>query len=404
MNRLLFFFLLVALPIVGADDTVKTVTNGQTPAPGGKNLVLIEDLRFGADEEDEEFLWALDTTVVDADDRGHIFVGDPKDSRLLEFDANGAFVRRVIGQGEGPGETRALGSFQFLKDGRLVVLDGRPGILPRIHYFDKDLKFVEVKNPIGFSNIPISANFSPLGDRFAATYMSFNMEASAMDTMTGVMDTNYKVLKKFSTHSQTTNFQQFADPAVLNKFITEILQNAFAGVGVMAFDQQGMLYSAISSDYEITKWDKDLQKKTLIIKRDYKPVLNPPEDIRVVTERLSELFRQAPGLESVINDAFVEKVIEKADLPVVKNPVNGLICLPDGHLLVVHVVHEKTMVQVGDVFSPEGKFLGQITTKGASLMTSAGAPRMVFKKDFAYTVETDMEENNRVVRYKYAFK
>jgi len=404
LNKFLRVFLILALPVLAADDLVKTVSNDHVPVQGGKSLVLTPDLRFGADEAGDEYLWAHDC-VVDADQRGHMFVADPEDSRLLEFDANGTFVRQVVRLGEGPGEARALRSAQFLNDGRLVVFDGRPGVRTRLHFFDDKLAFIETKRPDGYGTLPVSAIFSPTGERFAATYKAMHLEEGSLETMTGVLDADFRVLKEFTRVSQPANFQQFGDPPLLTRFIADLLKNTYAaGMGIMAFDGQGTLFSALSTKYEISKWDKNLDRKVLIIKCDYKPVRNPPEDMTEMVETLCEPFRQVPSLDAVMTKAFIQKVIEMADLPPIKSPVNGLICLPDGHLLVVHVVHHRSLVQVGDLFSPEGTFLGQVTMTGSSLMTPGGIPRMVFKKDQAYTVETDDKGNNRVVRYRYAIK
>ncbi|MDJ0836170.1 MAG: 6-bladed beta-propeller [Acidobacteriota bacterium] len=393
--------LLLAASIFLRAADVPTVKNGKVPIGKTVTLVLTEDLRFGSDEEEDHYLWASDVTDLEVDSKGHIYVADPNESVLYEFDPAGKFVRVVIPKGQGPGETAALAGFQFLADGSAVAFEGRPGVMPKFHYFDKNLKFVKQFSGINMGRMVFNPVLNPQGTRMFGFYMKFDIERSKMVSYTGLLDDQWAPLKEFSAAEQTANFAQFNDPKVLSDFLGEILSNIIAGAGVGIFDSEGRMYSALSNIYEVTRWSPDLSEKELIIKRDYKPIPREPEEIRAIADRASEGFRRAPGLGDMVNDAFIERVIEKADLPLTKTPIYGLLLMPDGHLLVVHDVHQVTGKQLVDIFNKEGRYVGQAKGNDWCFVNSNGDNSMVFRGDFAYTLETDEEGDNRVVRYRY---
>ena len=387
----------IVLGPLAADEIV----NGQKPSGKPITLTFTEDLRFGADEDDDHYLWALNTTGLAVDKQGHMYVADTKESQILEFDAEGKFLRVLMPKGPGPGEVARLASFQILPDGRGIALESGPGTLPKFHFLDENLKFVEAKSPQGFGVFPISAVFAPDLSHFGSTFLSFDLNNGKMVTKTGVLNMEFQTVKEFSSQSQDVDFQNFANPEILSQFIIDLLRNAFRGVGVTAFDLKGNMYSAISTNYEITKWDPTLEKSLKVIKRDCKVLPNTQPNIDAIVERVLESFRLAPGLEQLITPAFVEKVKQKAELPPTKNPVNGFVLMEDGAFLVVHDVNAATNEQTADIFNPDGKYVGQVSMPNAVFLGPAGNPRMIFKNGFAYTVQTDENDENRVIRYRY---
>jgi hypothetical protein len=378
-------------------------SNGETPKGEAKTLRFTEDLRFGADEEEDHYQWVMGATDIAVDNKGNIYVADVRESRLLVFDAEGRFQRVAVPKGQGPGEMVSLASFQVLADGRGVAYEGRPGILPKLHFFAPDMSFQHQKAPGGFSKILIYADFSPDGSMMGTQYLAMSMEDGNMFARTALMDLDFNPLREFSAHEQTMDFQRFNEPGVLRDFIATLLKNALAGVGVFAFGEDGSIYTALSSEYEITRWNKELEKQH-IFEKTYKPVAYRDEEIAAITDRVCEAFRGVPQWAEMINDAFVKRVIEIADITVPKNPVNGMIAMPDGHLLVVHLTDEISGEQTADIFDQSGYLIGQVTMGDWAFLSPLGQVSMVFKNGFAYTLEIDEDEFVRAVRYRYGLE
>ena len=373
--------------------------------PKGKVITIefTEDLRFGADEEDDNFLWADPSSVVDTNSKGHFFLADIRERRVLEFDSAGGFVRVVADKGQGPGELQALADLSVLKDGRLIALNAGPGVLPKLLFFDNTGKFEKDLAPQGFSKIVVSSEFAPDGKYFGAIYLGFNMESGVMTFKTGVMDLNFEVLHQFSEKPQKFDMNAFSTPQGITKFISDLLTNAYKGTGMMTFDKDGYGYSAVSNEYKITKWSPDLKSKVMIIKRKHKPIANTPERIEAVAENSLDAMRQGPG-GNMITDEMVQQVIKRTELPIVVNPVNGIITMEDGKILIVHDANEATGVQQADIYSKKGDFIGQVTMDNWAFANRSGQTSMIFKNGFAYCLETDEEDENRIVRYKYQIK
>ncbi len=70
----------------------------------GAQLILTEEIRFGAVEDDDSYQWpSLQTKILPAPN-GQMFIFDHEGSRVLLFDKDGKFVKQVARGGEGPGE------------------------------------------------------------------------------------------------------------------------------------------------------------------------------------------------------------------------------------------------------------------------------------------------------------
>lgn len=389
-------FLLAISFASGAEE----IKNGRTPKGKAQTMTFTEDLRFGSDEGSDNYLWALQTTDLAVDAKGHIYVADPKENRIMEFDDKGIFVREVAKKGQGPGELSALNSFQILSDGSAVILEIQPMAMPKVQFLNKELVYDRTLNP-SFSKFPTGGVFSPDGTRFAGYYAGVDMGANKLVTYSGIMDEKLEVIKEFSHNEQTVNFQQMGDPTVLANFIGDLINNAFKGVGVFAYGGDNHLYSAISTHYEITRWNADMSAPETVISRDYKPYPNSKEEILAMADNLTQNFRQNPFMRDIVTDDFIERVINRLDLPPAKQPVNALFTTPEGNLLVLHNTRLATGDQICDIFDKEGKYIGQVEMDHWAFAGFSPTPRMIFKNGFAYTLETDEEGENQVVRYRY---
>jgi len=399
--RRLFQCLLLILS-VSVFATEKVVENDINPKGKALTIEFKEDLRFGTDEEDDNYLWADPSTAIEVNSMGHIFIADTREKRVLEFNPTGEFVRVIASPGQGPGELQGLADISILEDDSIVVLNAGIGVMSKFLFFDKNGKYVRDVAPLGFSTFISTSEFSPDGSLFGGIFVGFDMESGVMQFKAGTLNLKFETIQLLSEHPQSFNPADFQSQAGIVKFFSSILTNAYKGTGMVMFDKAGHGYSAVSNSYEITKWDPSFQKKLMIIKKKYKPIPNTDERKRAIANRTIDGMRQnAPAM---VNDSMVDQLIEKTELPLVTNPVNGIITIGNEHILVIHDANEATGVQKADIFDKDGVFLGNVTMDHWAFLNPDSKPSMVFKNGFAYCLETDKNDENRLVRYKYSFK
>jgi hypothetical protein len=398
---LLGFTLLLPLTLFGQT----TVENGINPHGKAKTLLLKEDLRFGADEEEEEYLWTMSSVKIVPDKRGHMFIPDQKEGRILEFDPSGKYVATVVRQGNGPGELQGIIALDLLADGRWIALDGPAMGMPKIKYFKPDFTYMDETLPAGFGLVPFNTDFSPDGALISAAYANFDASSGKLYIKNGILSKDLAVVKEiYSAEQKLPNMGNLADND-WSKLIAERLKLFYKGIGYAVFDEQGNVYTALGSRYEITKWTPDMTTTQLVITREDKPIRNTPEHLRGYVDFLVESMSLAPAFQSMITKQTMDRALELSDPPITKQPIFGLIPMEDGKLLVIHDFDMGTRMGKGDIFDTSGKFIGQITVPDYGLMShdlGQFRPRMVFRNGFAYTIVTDELGDNRAVRYTYS--
>jgi 6-bladed beta-propeller protein len=125
-----FVTTLVALPLA-AQDTV--VVRADNPPVWGSNVRVVRDLRIGAVEGADEYLFGRITSLAVRAD-GAIYVLDGQARSVREYDAAGRFVRAYGRQGSGPGELNGPEAIAVTRDGKLLVRDRANA---RIAVFDR---------------------------------------------------------------------------------------------------------------------------------------------------------------------------------------------------------------------------------------------------------------------------
>jgi len=382
---------------------VDEVNNGRRPKDSAQTLHFTIDLSFGADEAEDTYLWPHPGTTVGADAAGNFYVADPAGGRVLAFDPQGKFLRTVAAKGEGPGEFQNLFNFTLLTDGGGIGFEAQQGAA-KFKYFDKDFLYKDEKSVSGKGIFLISATLSPKDNGFGGIYVQLDQASQSMKFKTGIFDMESNSLKELSSADRPApEPARFSDPDYLAHFLGGNLKVFFNETGYYNYDQQGTLYTAVSSRYEITKWNADLSQPLMVVKRDYKPIANPPEQIEAMSQSFIDMMRGSP-MASIMTDTTIRKAMEYAEPPPTKNPIFGIIPMEKGMFLVVHDVDLVKGVNRADIFTAQGEFLGSAMLSGhAFVYFLAGGffPRMVFKNGFAYSVTCDDMGDNRVVRYKY---
>ncbi len=105
-------------------EGIKYLISPDYPRDGREVCTFEEELSIGVEEGDEHYQLyrPQDIKVTDA---GDIYVIDWREDHLRVYDRDGKYLRTVAQKGRGPGEFETPASFDFLSDGRVVILDGR---------------------------------------------------------------------------------------------------------------------------------------------------------------------------------------------------------------------------------------------------------------------------------------
>jgi len=397
--------LLLSGPCAFAQETME---NGLVPAGPTKTLVFETDLRFGADEEEDIYLWSDYLTQVLPRKDGSMIVIDNKNTRVLLFDANGKCEGVKVHEGQGPDELTGILSADLLEDGRLILLDGITGSRVKIKTFDEDFA---LQNIVGSSPKYFfqTIQASPDGSRFGSSYFGYRQNEKG-DRMLRVNVGIFAIesvqeTKEISvTERISPDFSMAQDPAFWEALLADELKIRFSGVGLVAFDAMGRLFSAVSDTYRITRWSEDLTEERLVIKREYKPIPASETHIDGLVDTFTEIYTANPIIQKIVNKQLIARAVEKAELPPAKQPLYGLITMPDGMLLAIHDVDYTTRTNLADLYDKSGRFIGQVEIEDYGFIGPERVPKMVFANGLAYTVQMDELGDNRVVRYRYSLE
>lgn len=367
---------------------------------------LSEDLRFGGDNDDPNFVWPDTRVSLAVDQQGNIYVADVSESRVLKFDANGAFVKTIVHKGQGPGELEALIGFQVLQDGsaRAYQYKGRMGTL---NMYDKDFQFKKSISGKELAVTPLTLRLSPTGNWSVAEYNERDSATRAIITHVGLMDQDFGLKDSFSsTAMPTPSRERMNDRTFWVEFFAAISQLYFAERTLFAFDNQGRVYQAESNEYLVTRWNAAFDKKEATYKRKYDKRPWTQDDLDKLAADISQQYTEGypPSLKPFLTQDIVREGLDQAGAPAGRNPLEGLIVTDDGKLLVILDEDLPNQTQAADVFDRDGSYLGRLDAPNQGLIGGSNQPRMVFAGGHAYTIETVDEDINQVVRYKVNWK
>lgn len=375
------------------------VQNPLIPAGKAKNIVFIEDLRFGGEDESEEdhYLWTGVTPTVAAAPNGHIFVADTGSNRIMEYDKQGKYVGQLGQEGEGPGEYRRVFAFSVLADGNAIGIDQRGNGLALVHY-DTSMKFSKESEPV--LNLVRLMTLSADGRHAFAEFMALGDANVGINR--GWVNRQTKQTEVIThTELERQDPSQFDKPSYHRDRIAQIMALECTSRGIAGFGRNGEVYSANSNRYTITAW-KD-GKKVRLIRKLAKPQAINDQEMEAIYDDFHGRFQAMLGdLRDMITRKLIKEAYAKAGLTEFKDPLIGLIVMPDGHLLAVQHP-DFSGKQTADIFDTSGKLIGQTSLPGRGFFDNEWQQRLVFRGDYAYTLETQ-EGEHEVVRYRYKFQ
>ena len=400
INRSILLLLVSLSTVAFARETIE---NNHAPAGKAQTIHFEKLFGFGADDDEDHFLWAGESSMVRFGHKDHIFVSDADGKRVLEFDDKGAFVKVFGPSGAGPGEYRGAPAFFPLKKGGAVGFDMVPNTFPRVNLYDNTLTYKDSQNFSG-GHIPVAVfGFSPDGSLFACFAIKLDPQSGKMKFISCLMDMNFEIIKQFhATDRNLPDRQRLTDPAFWEDYLAVNYKELSRGTAHFGFDAAGNIYTALSDKYEITKWSPDLKTKLMVINKKFKPLPMNNADIDGIVESATAQIRKSPVLGQIVTEAVVRRAVEKAELPPVKNPIYGLVVTDDGHLLVMRDLGLADGVQFAELFSPHGKYLGEVRMKDRGLYDlTSNRPRISFSGDKAVTTHIDEDGEIRVVAYRW---
>ncbi len=372
---------------------VPRVENKTQPEGDPRHILLVEDLRIGPETHEEVGFWPGFSVKVAVNSAGLMCVADDRENRIVVFNPDGSFNRILGGFGQGPGEFQHLRRVQFLADGRLVAFEAQGYFA--MTFFDKNLNYLKKVTP-RTTYLPHHYEFSPAGDLAWADTVRYTDRHTERGTL--ILEANGNIRQTIQTH-QVINFrqEQMMDPDFWAEYIGDMLKKQAQGLGGFgAFAPDGTLYTAVGQRYEITHWHVDGKSKIRTITRDFKPNRLTEAEIEAVIRPIRQSIKAQvpPDVAAVVTPRVVKKAIEHAAFLPGRMPINGLKVMEDGRLLVITDYNRLTRLSTADLFDTDGRFCGSFQHPNAGLQT------IVFKNGYAYTIETDEDDENTLVRYR----
>lgn len=395
------FVMLIAISTTMASD----VNNEIQPKGKAMTLAFEEELRIDPTNAEDDIIWTGARSIVQVNEKGHMFVLDHGGKRILEFDPKGNFVRQISGPGEGPGEVDRPANFNILANNTAILTENK-GFFPVFNYFDKDMKFVERKAIKDKGMVLNSAQFSSTGNHIAAFGMT--LDQAAVATVGGVFLTkDLDVVTRFPSSKIAMPIpQRISEAGFWENFLADWFRLAPTQQALLVFSPNGKAFSAMNGKYEITRYD-DAMKKELVFSKVHKPIVYTDEEREALVENIHDeiLSTMTPQMQQFVTESRVRKAVELAEFPPAKPPLHGLVPMDNGGLLAISDYSVVSRRSKGDIFDEKGNYLGSLTLPPVSVNVFAAyfgvGPRMIFQNGKAYIIEEDENEEMNLVRYSY---
>ena len=370
----------------------------------GDVLVLQPELSIGGNPDNDEYFWSGLHLSLSVDSRGHCFVSDPEQNRVLEYNGAGRMVGRLGGAGTGPGEWGQLLSFHKLANDRGLSIDYQGGQV-RLQYYDARGEFVKLVRPEGPSPLPMWVLPAPDGKLLVTHTRRFDSKAGQIHHAWVLCDPRFQTQHQLAAYSGS---MASADPELLlsregaAQVLVALLGQYAAPRGLACFDSKGVLYTAVSDSYRITQWTADRKQPQRVISRKLKAQPLSHAARATITSYLAEQHQE--GLPASYRNRFSTKMLDEAwqlaGLSATGPILLGLVAMEDGGLLAIRELDLQSGMGRADLFSPQGRFLGQMRLGNFALLSPGFQPRLVFRAGKAYGLETNPRGDNLLVRYR----
>lgn len=382
---------------IGETVVVRTVAG----SVWGEDAVLVPEVSIGALDGPEELLLGSVRSLAVGQD-GEIYVMDAQVPALRVYAADGAYLRTLGGEGEGPGEyKRPDGGLAVLSDGRIVLRDPSNA---RFNVYSAEGESLDTWIVRG--NFNTSRRLYRDRHDNLWTLVLVDPEASVFDWVKGlarygpdgvVGDT--LVEPDYEYEAPTISGRREGSSSVRSV--------PFSPTESWTMSPLGYLVGGVSTDYSFTLYRSpdEGQGPPLRIERRAEPVPVHPDEGRQARERATQAMRsQYPGWKW-----------NGPDVPDHKPPFEDLHVGLDGRIWVEvaqpgfevenpdHDPREEGSFPTEwkepvafDVFEPDGRYLGRVRAP-SDFRTS---PDPIFGTDRVWAVTRDDLDVQRVVRFR----
>jgi hypothetical protein len=367
----------LAVPVAGATaatwkgsattrDGVLHVTNPAAPMESALELQPEQLWEIGGESDAEgEFFGVISHIVFDK--TGNLYLLDRQLNEVKVFTRDGAYVRTIGREGEGPGEFRRPGTMFFLPNGELAVVQSFPGKLVAL-------------TPDGApgSDFPLQSaeegGFRALMDaRFRGGSLVF-------------LGGNFKMGEGKVTRS-TALAHVGLDGQEVARFFEESTTN---NVGNMIIREKegfripwdvlpdGRIIASRTFDYEFSIWNPDGSVDRMVT-REYKSLQRNKEEMAEAEKRL------AGGIVIRGRGGRVKPTIEVENR---ERDIEDLVVTEGGHIWVLSSRGSKKAPEgvcaVYDVYDAEGHFLQEVSLK---IDADLEEDRLIFSGDRLFVIK-----------------
>jgi len=334
--------------IIEEENGVIVVKNPKEPIYGEDVFFIEEELSFGDDEVDEDYMFS-DVSHITVDNDGRIYVLDRRESHVKLFDQDGKYVRTIGRKGQGPGELINPIFVYFPKNELLVTQFGR------LSFFSPEGEFLRVV--IMKKDSPSRTRCDSRGN-IIGTSSVFDPE------------TPYYALKKYDSEiepiKELVRIKIQRRPGVINLFSPNIY---------MTVDDEDNIIFGYSKDYELQIFNPegDLTKKII---KEYDPV-------EITEEEKEEATQGAPPQLkfefSKYHPAFLRFVHDEIGRLYVQSYEKG-----EGNNVYYH-----------DVFDRDGRYIAKVQLRQYPV---------IFRNGKLYSLEENEDGYQVIKRYKVTWK
>lgn len=337
--------LLAAMAAIAA--AAPATINLPAVAPRQRSVDLKEAWRLGGDDDEGVLLGVVTAATIGPD--GSIYLVDRQLSQVLVIGPDGALVRTLGRQGDGPGELRGPHSLFLMPDGTLAVIQGFPS---RVTLLKPDgTPGGEIK--VGGEAVEGGFNFMRelrigggklVGVRGRGTFNQETGKSTQVTTMS-VMDlTGRDLVKLFERSRETDMARRVFDEAA-----------EFSELNTWAVSKDGVIYSAPEREawaINVRGLDGEIVKT---LRRPFTPRKRTAADKTSLTD----------GMIVIINGKRqpIESKALDTDPAIVRMNVAA-----DGRLLVTTSQQDRKQLPDGavaryDVVAPDGSFSEELTLR-----------------------------------------
>lgn len=330
------------------ENGITIVKNPKEPIYGEDVFIIDEELSFGDDEEDEDYMFS-DVSHITVDNDGRIYVLDRRESHVKLFDQDGKYVRTIGRKGQGPGELNNPIFVYFPRNELLVTQFGR------LSFFSPEGEFLRVV---------LMKKDSPSRAR-CDSRRNIIGTSSVFDP-----ETPYYALKKYNSEiepiKELARVKIQRKPGVINPFSPNIY---------MSVDDEDNIIFGYSKDYELQIFNPegDLTKKII---REYDPV-------GITEEEKEEATQEAPPQIkfefSKYHPAFLRFVHDETGRLYVQSNEKG-----EGNNVYYH-----------DVFDRDGRYIAKVQLRQYPV---------IFRNGKLYSLEENEDGYQVIKRYKISWK